>query len=116
MSDVRKNSTITLDKSAMSGALSGGMTAAVSILVFTLLGRWIDREWGTDPWFTVLLALAGAVAMRLLMGDPVVYWSGVLEEFYAQLPDQDFGAVLDIEQQARLMSGIVLASRQLLYT
>jgi hypothetical protein len=57
----------------------------------------------------VVMTLAAALALVVLVADPAAYWEQVLIELYAQLPQQDFGAAIDIEQQARLMSGVVLA-------
>lgn len=56
----------------------------------------------------VLMALGGAFAIVMLVDNPTAYWQQVLTELYAQLPEQDFGAA-NIEQQARLMSGVMLA-------
>ena len=57
----------------------------------------------------VLMTLAAALALVVLVADPAAYWEQVLTELYAQLPQQDFSAGIDIAQQARLMSGVVLA-------
>lgn len=36
-----------------------GVQLAASILVFVLLGQWLDRKLGTDSWFTIGLAMLG---------------------------------------------------------
>jgi hypothetical protein len=57
----------------------------------------------------VMIALAGLVLFQVLTGDPVAYWSEVLELIYADLASQGLEVTADIEQQARLMSGVVIA-------
>lgn len=37
-----------------------GLTWALSVLFFLLIGYWLDGRWGTLPWLTLLGALIGA--------------------------------------------------------
>ena len=37
-----------------------GLTWALSVLFFLLIGYWIDRRLGTLPWFTMIGAFVGA--------------------------------------------------------
>jgi ATP synthase protein I len=39
-----------------------GLQLAVSILLFLLIGRWIDGKLGTEPWFLVIGAFLGGTA------------------------------------------------------
>jgi ATP synthase protein I len=46
------------------GLVDLGLFMATSIVVPTLIGVWLDRRWGTDPWLTVIglvLGLAGGL-------------------------------------------------------
>lgn len=36
-----------------------GIELAASVIGLTLLGLWIDRRWGTDPWGVVVCATIG---------------------------------------------------------
>ncbi len=42
------------------------MAACVAIGLFT--GRWLDEQWGTAPWLTVIVALFGAAAGFVQVG------------------------------------------------
>ena len=37
-----------------------GIQFAVTIVVFSLAGLWLDRRLGSSPWLTILLMFAGA--------------------------------------------------------
>jgi F0F1-type ATP synthase assembly protein I len=39
-----------------------GTQLAVTVVLFVLLGLWLDDEWDTNPWMTVAGALVGAGA------------------------------------------------------
>jgi hypothetical protein len=86
-------------------------TAAISWLVWLALGAVVARtgSLALGAQTVVLLALGAMLVLFLATGDPVSYWVKVLEDLYAQLPEQDFGGGGDIEAQARLMSGALLA-------
>ena len=47
--------------------LTMGFTSVVLVLGGLLLGRWLDRSWGTHPVATLTLLFAGAVASSLNM-------------------------------------------------
>ncbi len=86
-------------------------TAAVSWAVWLGLGAVLART-GSLPLAiqaAVMLALVGMVVFQLAIGDPVVYWKDFLQEFYADLETQGLAVTADIEQQAGMMSGLVLA-------
>ena len=38
-----------------------GVELIGAVVILTLLGRWIDRRFQTDPWFTLAGALIGIV-------------------------------------------------------
>lgn len=42
--------------------LTMGMTVAVIIAVFVVLGLWADRSWGTAPWGLLIGITLGTVA------------------------------------------------------
>lgn len=43
------------------GRYSGfGLTWALSVLLFLMLGYWLDGRWGTLPWLTIAGAFIGA--------------------------------------------------------
>jgi ATP synthase protein I len=49
--------------SAGAGALAGmGLQFALSILLFLLIGQWIDRKLGTAPLFLIVFVFTGAGA------------------------------------------------------
>ncbi|MFN2383944.1 MAG: AtpZ/AtpI family protein, partial [Gemmatimonadota bacterium] len=37
-----------------------GLAWALSVLFFLLIGYWLDGQWGTLPWLTMLGAFVGA--------------------------------------------------------
>jgi hypothetical protein len=86
-------------------------SAAISWLVWLALGAAValTGSLALGVQTAVLLALAAMSLLFLAIGDPVSYWVTVLEDLYAQLPEQDFGGGGDIEAQARLMNGVLLA-------
>ena len=43
------------------------MTLAVSVGLFAYGGHWLDRQFGTKPWFLLLLVLCGIVGGMLHM-------------------------------------------------
>ena len=42
--------------------LNIGYVWAASVIIFTLLGIYLDKHWSTKPWFTLLGAILGIVA------------------------------------------------------
>lgn len=48
-------------------ALGAGMTLAVSVGLFAYGGHWLDQQFGTKPWFLLLLVLCGIVGGMLHM-------------------------------------------------
>ncbi len=46
----------------LSPYLNIGYVWAISVIAFTLLGRYLDRVLGTHPWLTVAGAVIGIVA------------------------------------------------------
>jgi F0F1-type ATP synthase assembly protein I len=48
---------------AMALGLELGFAMAIPLVVFLLLGIWFDRKLGTMPLFTIVLLLAGLVAV-----------------------------------------------------
>lgn len=86
-------------------------TAVISWAVWLGLGSVVAKT-GSLPLAiqaAVMLALVGMVVFQLATGDPVVYWKDFLQEFYADLEAQGLAVTVDIEQQAGMMSGLVLA-------
>jgi len=86
-------------------------SAAVSWAIWLGLGAVVART-GSLPLAiqaAVVLALLGMVAFQLVTGDPVAYWTEFLLEFYADLEQQGLAITANVEQQASLMSGLVLA-------
>ncbi|MCP4001318.1 MAG: hypothetical protein GY727_10455 [Gammaproteobacteria bacterium] len=86
-------------------------SAAISWLLWVVLGTIVVRtgSLALAVQSAVIIALAGLVVFNLVIGDPVAYWGQVLEVLYADLAQQGFEITADIEQQAQLMSGIVIA-------
>ncbi len=41
--------------------LNIGYTWAASVILFTLLGWYLDKEWGTYPWLTFAGAIIGVI-------------------------------------------------------
>ena len=39
-----------------------GLQFAVAIIAFLYLGQWIDRKFGTEPWFLIIGVFTGASA------------------------------------------------------
>jgi ATP synthase protein I len=39
-----------------------GFQFAASIVLFLLAGRWLDGQWGTEPWLMILGVFTGASA------------------------------------------------------
>jgi F0F1-type ATP synthase assembly protein I len=37
-----------------------GMQFAITLVLFTLAGVWLDRRLGTSPWLLIILALGGS--------------------------------------------------------
>ena len=46
----------------MAPYLNLGYVWAASVILFTLLGHYLDRYWSTKPWLTLVGALLGIVA------------------------------------------------------
>ena len=47
---------------SMAYASSVGIAMALAVIGSFFLGLWLDRQLGTEPWFTLLLLLAGIAA------------------------------------------------------
>lgn len=86
-------------------------SAAISWLLWLALGTIVARtgSLALAAQVAVLVALAGLVVFNLATNDPVAYWAEVLELLYADLATQGIVVTADIEQQARLMSGAIIA-------
>jgi hypothetical protein len=86
-------------------------SAAVSWAIWVGLGTLLARtgSLALAAQVLVLAAIAGLVAFNLMIEDPIVYWSQLLEAFYTDLAGQGLEVTVDIEQQAGLMSGVLLA-------
>ncbi len=39
----------------------------MSLVVYVLVGNWLDKRLGTDPWLTLLGALLGFASMMFLL-------------------------------------------------
>jgi F0F1-type ATP synthase assembly protein I len=50
------------DLPGVAAFLTMGMTVAVTIAVFVVLGLWADRSWGTAPWGLLIGITLGTVA------------------------------------------------------
>ena len=50
------------NRKSMSGSeFAGvGLQFAITLVVFTLAGVWLDRRLGTSPWLLIILALGGS--------------------------------------------------------
>lgn len=46
----------------MSTASAVGIVIVVSVVIGFLLGRWLDRIFGTDPWLLLVFTILGVVA------------------------------------------------------
>lgn len=44
----------------------GGLIA-IPVVVFVLVGRWLDERWGTKPWMTVVGFLVAAAISALMV-------------------------------------------------
>ena len=86
-------------------------SAMVSWVLWLVLGTIVARTGSLTlaVQAAVIIALAGLVVFNLVIGDPVAYWAQVLEVLYADLAEQGLEITANIEQQARLMSGVVIA-------
>ncbi len=61
----RENSDESRPRAGMSRTLvltTVGITLAVSVGLGAVVGMWLDRHWGTEPWLTVAGLLVGAAA------------------------------------------------------
>jgi hypothetical protein len=87
------------------------VSAAISWLLWMALGTIVARTGSLmlAVQAAVVIALAGLVLFTLTIGDPVAYWTQVLELLYADFADQGLEVTANIEQQAELMSGVVIA-------
>lgn len=66
MSDAPKNNN-QKPFSALSLAWSFGWNIALPLAVLALLGRWLDKKWGTTPWLLISgMILAIAVSSYLM--------------------------------------------------
>ncbi len=86
-------------------------TAVVSWAVWIGLG-WLAGRSGSltlAVQAAVLLALLGLGVFVLATGEPVSFWMPVLEALYADLSQQGLNIPADLPQQARIMSGGLLA-------
>jgi len=88
--------------------LSAASTWLVWVGLGSLAGR--SRSLTLAVQFTVVLTLAAMLLFLLVSADPAVFWRTVLEQVYADLNEQGFVIAADIEDQARLMTGVVFAA------
>jgi F0F1-type ATP synthase assembly protein I len=44
-----------------------GFQIALSLVVYILVGNWLDKKLGTDPWLTLVGALLGFATMMFLI-------------------------------------------------
>jgi len=99
------------------GALTGmdlkmlGLSAALSWAVWVALGTLAGRTGSLTLTVQagVLIALIGLLGFLAAVGDPVAYWHPILEAWYADLASQGLDLQADLEQQASMMSGALLA-------
>jgi hypothetical protein len=86
-------------------------SAAISWLLWLVLGTIVARtgSLALAVQAAVIIALAGLVIFALAIGDPGAYWLKVLEVLYADLAEQGLKVSANIEQQAEIMSGVVIA-------
>ncbi|MEE4186690.1 MAG: hypothetical protein V2J12_13060 [Gammaproteobacteria bacterium] len=88
------------------------LSAASTWLVWVGLGSMAGRSQSLTlaVQFTVVLTLAAMLVFLLVSADPAAFWRTLLEEVYADLNEQGFVIAADIEDQARLMTGVVFAA------
>jgi hypothetical protein len=86
-------------------------SAAMSWLLWLVLGTVVARtgSLALAVQAAVMIALAGLVVLTLAIDDPAAYWTKVLEVLYADLAEQGLKVSANIEQQAQLMSGLIIA-------
>jgi hypothetical protein len=86
-------------------------SAAVSWAIWIGLGTLLARtgSLALAAQVLVLAAIAGLVAFNLMIEDSIAYWSPLLEAFYTDLAGQGLEVTVDVEQQAGLMSGVLIA-------
>ena len=90
------------------------VSAAISWLVWVVLGGLARGSLALAMQAALLLALLGLVLLMVMVDDPVAYWVSMLESVYQDLVQQGILAEADIvaadlQAQATLMSGLVLA-------
>ncbi len=44
----------------------GGLIA-IPVVVFVLVGRWLDGRWGTKPWMTILAFILAALVSGIMV-------------------------------------------------
>lgn len=86
-------------------------SAALSWLIWLLLGSLVGSTGSLTlaVQAAVVLALAGLGLFVGLVGDPVSWWSTVLDSIYKDLAEQGVTVTADVNEQAALMSGVVAA-------
>jgi len=90
------------------------VSAAISWLVWVVLGGLARGSLALAMQAALLLALLGLALLLVMVDDPVSYWVRMLESVYQDLVQQGILAEADIvaadlQAQATLMSGLVLA-------
>jgi hypothetical protein len=90
------------------------VSAAISWLVWVALGALGRGSLTLALQAAMLMALVGLMLLLVMVDDPVTYWVTLLESIYRDLEQQGLLAEADIvaadlQSQATLMSGLVLA-------
>jgi len=86
-------------------------SAAVSWSVWLVLGGLMHRSGSLTLAIqaALMLALLAMLLLPLVIGDPVAYWADLLEAVYSDLAEQGVAVDVELEQQAKLMGGLLLA-------
>ncbi|OGH70102.1 MAG: hypothetical protein A3C90_03630 [Candidatus Magasanikbacteria bacterium RIFCSPHIGHO2_02_FULL_51_14] len=51
-----------------------GITIAIPVVVFVLIGQWLDGKYGTRPWLTILaFVLAAVLTARIIVKKARAY-------------------------------------------
>ena len=52
----------------LSLSLNLGFTIAIPLVTFAFMGRFLDKKWGTSPWF-----LLGGILLAIIMTTLLIY-------------------------------------------